>query len=34
MENISRDDILEYVEDFWKAGGIQILLGDHFVEFR
>lgn len=32
MENISREDILEYVGDFWKAAGIQILLGDHFVE--
>lgn len=32
MENISREDILEYAESFWKARGIQILLGDYFVE--
>lgn len=33
MKNIYREDILGYVGEFWKAGRIQILLGDHFVEF-
>lgn len=32
MKNISREDVLGYVGEFWKAGGIQILFGDHFVE--